>query len=448
MKTIKNVLYFTILATAFTFGLRAQSIDQQTTGQPDSIQYTFKGLSPSQAGAFFSHLWWFGDNQFSFEHRPTTVFPAAGTYTVFAAPTENYGTGGPPPKTAVSNPTSGAQINSRVLGSGNSLKIQHYRNAVPDDTLYLLLTYALPSPLISSATFSGSIDLITDQQVQIASSYINNHPEFYPNAEIFDQNKSWKFSDLRTGEERTILIPIEVNGAYQEVVTFQAFLNIDGYEMPPSEGVSQYSLRIPVTESHDPNFMLENSEAERECDFGGEPIRYKVHFQNVGDTTTKYVQVQCHLDSKLNISTLSDIQLPKEYQNAHFRRAPLNNAYVPGAGPIYSYDETNHVLTFEFNDLVLRTTQDPTCKDLDLTRSSVEFTIRVLPNYKFGPAIVSQASIIFDNNPPITTNEVSTVCMDPMRPGGFYRQDSTIQAAEQVKQAAEPLNEENTHIRP
>ncbi|GAB5419059.1 MAG: hypothetical protein Crog4KO_05670 [Crocinitomicaceae bacterium] len=442
MKTKKHALSVLLFFTICSFNIQAQQIVQNVTGHPEQFRFEFQGLPISQQGAFYSHLWWFGDNQFSFMEKPQTTFPRMGTFNVFAAPTENYGTGGPPPKVVVSTPNNGAPINGRVLDPGTSLNIQHYRNAVPDDTLFLLVTYALPQQIGGTGTHTGSVELTADPATRIASNYIGLHPEFHPNGEVFDQIKRWRFTDLKAGQERTVLVPIAVLSPNQGVVSFNVSLNIDNHELPPMNNITQCALSIPVAESHDPNFMQETSRAATQCDFGGEPITYKVHFQNVGDTTTRFVQVKCHLDPKLNLSTISEIVLPKEYGNTQIDHEPTNDGYIAGAGPIYDYDEETHVLTFEFNDLVLRTTQDPMCKDLNLTRSSIEFTIKVLPNYRFGPAVVSHSTIVFDENDPIETNEVSTICTDPLSAangGGFYTVTPTIQIAEPIKEEKTPF---------
>ncbi len=435
MKTNKNTLSLLLFFSICLFQVQAQQIVQTVVGNPEQFKYEFQGLPISQQGAFYSHLWWFGDNQFSFVEDPITTFPRMGSYEVFAAPTENYGTGGPPPKVVTSTPNSGAPISGQLLDPGTSIKIQHYRNAVPDDTLFLLITYALPPQIGGNGAYTGSLDLTADPATRFASNYIGLHPEFHPNGEVFDQAKRWRFSGLRAGQERTILVPVAVISPTQEVVTFNVSMNIDKHELPPMNNVTRCALSIPVAESHDPNFMQETSEAVTECDFGGEPITYKVHFQNVGDTTTRFVQVKCHLDPKLNLSTISEIVLPKEYGGTTIQMKPINNAYNPGNGPIYDIDYDTRILTFEFNDLVLRTTQDRMCKDLSLTRSSVEFTVKVLPNYRFGPAVVCHSTIVFDENAPIETNEVTTICMDPLTSGGgFYTVKPTNQIAEPMKE--------------
>ena len=148
----------------------------------------------------------------------------------------------------------------------------------------------------------------------------------------------------------------------------------------------------------------------------------------MGDTTTHFVSITSYLDDKLDLNSISDIILPEIYVPSQISRGTLNHHYVTNAGAIYDIDFANRTITFELNDLVLRTVQDETCKNLALTRSEIKFSVRMKPNYIFGDPVAAHSSIVFDANEPIITDSVFTICDDPLpmnNGGGFYNQDPT-----------------------
>ena len=56
-------------------------------------------------------------------------------------PTENYGSGGPPPLTYSFTTEHKGDALPKVLGDDTLLHVQTYRNAVKRDTMYLIVTY-------------------------------------------------------------------------------------------------------------------------------------------------------------------------------------------------------------------------------------------------------------------------------------------------------------------
>ena len=90
------------------------------------------------------------------------------------------------------------------------------------------------------------------------------------------------------------------------------------------------------------------------------------------------------------------------------------------------------------HDLILESINDPNLTNLELARDQIEFDILVKGNYVFGPATIAQSNIYFDQNSPIETNEVQTVCGDPLpesRGGGFQKvEDVRIEKKKEIKQ--------------
>ena len=119
---------------------------------------------------------------------------------------------------------------------------------------------------------------------------------------------------------------------------------------------------------------------------------------------------------------ISGIEFPDFY--ATHSAGTIVNSHDPGGGGIYHIDKANRRIIFEMHDLRLESVNDPNLTNLELSRDQVEFDILVKSNYVFGPATTAVSEIYFDKNDPIETNEVQTVCGDPVpenQGGGFQK---------------------------
>ena len=148
------------------------------------------------------------------------------------------------------------------------------------------------------------------------------------------------------------------------------------------------------------------------------------------------MRVECQLDDKVDLNTVTGIELP-DFFTTH-SAGTITGQHDPGAGAIYHIDRPNRRIIFEMHDLKLETINDPNLTNLELARDQVEFDLLVKNNYVFGPATVAQSVIFFDKNDPIETNQVETICGDPLpldRGGGFQK----IQKFEKLEMKQEQL---------
>jgi hypothetical protein len=199
-------------------------------------------------------------------------------------------------------------------------------------------------------------------------------------------------------------------------------------------GIDYYSISADVANSHDPNMMLESSDAANECDYRNGRIHYTVKFQNEGTGPTSYVRVECQLDDKVDMDRISGITFPDFFQT--HSAGTIVNSHDPGAGGIYFIDKPNRRIIFEMHDLRLESVNDPNLTNLELARDQVEFDILVKNNYVFGPATRAISAIYFDKNDPIETNEVETICGDPIpesQGGGFQKLINTQIDKQEIK---------------
>ena len=99
---------------------------------------------------------------------------------------------------------------------------------------------------------------------------------------------------------------------------------------------------------------------------------------------------------------------------------------IPGQDTAtYYINHNDRTITFEFQDLKLFGTGDPLLQNLNLSKSSVSFTIDAKPDYVFGPPIISYSTIVFDENDALVTDTVFTQCNNPIQPGGFPNTNPT-----------------------
>lgn len=434
---MKRISLVTLTSAAFlTFsGLVCSQVTTPTN--PNTISHTDLGngqneyevmpLTPSQNGAYFSHLWWSGDNDFSFvdvpqhTHHSTKGNPSFPQVKMTDITTENYGTGGPPPLTYSFTTNIGNTSPRRVLPTGTDIYMQNYRNAVIGDVMYLIVSYGNST----GRPINGTIRLNVGSYARIENGILNDHPHFMSNGERWDPNRGeCTFRDLGPGEERSILIPVEILRNDEDELEMRVdILKGNSQEHTNQPGQDYFLIRPTVAHSHDPNLMIEHSEAKNRCDYRSGRIHYTVKFQNEGTGPTNYVRVECQLDEKVNLNAISGIVFP-DFYTTH-QSGGITGVNDPGAGAVYYIDHASRRIIFEMHDLRLETINDPNLTNLELARDQIEFDILVKNNYVFGPATAAQSLIYFDRNAPIETNQVETTCGDPLplsQGGGFQKQ--------------------------
>ncbi|MCH2230768.1 MAG: hypothetical protein MK105_10525 [Crocinitomicaceae bacterium] len=423
----KNITKFIgLLAIILSLGSIGHAQQISATQGQNGSEYNFEvaNYTPSHSAVVLSHLWWFGDNGFSFGSTPVHTFSNNSGKQPSVIVTEGYGTGGPPPLRMLSPISSLTPIPSlRSLGQSEHIRIQNYRKAVAKDTVYFIITYAQPSNAITPS--NGTITLELDNATTFLDGFVANNNHFLPNGETIRYSSSnptqvhIDFTNIKN-EERSILIPIYVGVNNKRNL---AFLSSVIYHNNSEETFTD-ELKLPNRRSQDPNQMTEISYSDDNtsgdvytpCEFGGEKIEYTIDFQNIGEGPTHYVQVVCQLDDKVDLNTIRDIIPPTKYNSIN----QVFQAQLPGANSANYYINTqDKTITFEFQDLKLFGTGDPLCQNLNVTKSSVSFSVNAKPDYVFGPPIISYSTIVFDENDALITDTVFTQCSNPITPGGF-----------------------------
>lgn len=435
-KSINGItMLYLLIVTSFGY---AQTTTPQNTA---SITHTHLGsgknkyevvnLVHTQPQSVFAHLWWSGDNAFSFVANPVHVHdrnhfnPQNPIVKMTDITTENYGNGGPPPLTYEFLTNIGNTSPRNVLTPGNSIYMQHYRNAVIGDTMYLIVSYNNLSGNVANGTLKFDVGV----HAKIIDSMFTSHRHFLPNGETWDANRGeCVFTNAQDGKERSVLIPVRILQNEEDLLPMRVDLSMNGGDLPAILGQGYYEIQPAVARSHDPNLMLESSDAKNQCDYRNGKIHYTIKFQNTGDGPTEYVRVECFLDDKVNLNSITGIEFP-DFYTTHSAGSMSGFASGVPAKAIYEIDRANRKIIFEMYGLVLYGTGDPNLTNLELSRDQVEFDILVKNNYTFGPATTTYSRIYFDKNDFIETNTVSTQCGDPIpegQGGGFQVVTPTV----------------------
>lgn len=438
MKTLTHIVALVLISLSlFENSSQAQvnRIRMISNTVDDTNQFEVTPLTPSLPGAYYSHLWWSGDNSFSFaaqpkhNHRNSTGNAAFPQVKMTDITTENYGNGGPPPLTidfttlTADDPTP----ISDLLTGNNHVYVQNYRNAVIRDTMYLIITYGN----YNSANVNGDIIIKIDDDAEIIHAILDDNEQYYlPNKENWDSStNTLSFDDLPAFEERSILIPVLVNETEKDSLEMVIELRRAGWEVQNIEGVDLFHIAPTVAYSHDPNQMIEHSNAKNQCDYRGGKIHYTVQFQNEGEGTTSYIRVECQLDDKVDLGSITGIKVPDCFDSCS--PGPIYGRYNSNGGrcSFWSIDSSTRVLTFEMNNIQLWNINDPNLPSIDRARAQIEFDILVKDDYLFGPPVLAYSKIFFDKNEPIITNIATTGCLAPVpldQGGGFQSSEDSI----------------------
>lgn len=441
MKTISQASFTILLLLALSFSVKAQSppytspqaadtISRQVATNPDGDSSVFEVLPliPSDRDAWFMHLWWTGDNGFSFSPSPkhNHLIPVGSQAKMTAITTENYGSGGPPPLTYNFTTEHEGNKLSKVLDVDKFLHVQTYRNAVIHDTMYLIVTYGNTE----SSMMNGRLKFDVGIHAKVCDGVFATHPQYFPNGEVWDADEmELTFTNLDSAEERSVLIPVRILENREEFLEMFVYRYIEGSaENSGMQGYDYFTIAPAVARSHDPNVMIAQSDAKNKCDYRGGNIHYTVKFQNDGDGSTHYVRVECHLDDKVDLNSITNVKVPSRFYQSCVQcdesdtTNQIRGSFMNGCGAVWAIDFDRRMLIVEMHNIKLYSSTDPNLPRIDMARGQIEFDVQVKDNYVFGVPVIAHSEIFFDKNDPIATNVVKTGCDEPVsliNGGGF-----------------------------
>jgi hypothetical protein len=155
----------------------------------------------------------------------------------------------------------------------------------------------------------------------------------------------------------------------------------------PKDIYSDGPYRPRIFSSYDPNDKLVTPGLPDEInltDINKKWLTYTVRFQNDGNFSAKDVFIIDEIDENLDLNTLT----------------LLDHSHPMQVSQIDMEDGT--ALKFSFDDIYL----DYSDNDLDASQGYVRFMIKASDTIALGTIVKNNASIYFDQNPPIITNVV------------------------------------------
>ena len=428
-------------------------------------QYRFDPVVPPLqqiAGAppaYYDYYWEFGDGNFSFKEQPDHQYILPGEYDVQLLATGKYDNGKPPRRrrhsvrvdtsVVVASTESGptalpdewASIGMKTIRSarpGEELVcIFSYRNNLPvTQNGRLLFFYNEKRYASSHFTFSEARTHHGEEAEGLEEGLTWNPPtnewstDYWAStsegilyhqiaipAEDGDElirdakakylnTRTWRFRGINPGEQRNLFLSLdatpEMLADTNAIITLQGiYLTDDGQAAEP------FTLELEIVASHDPNTM---SVSDTRMGFRGvrrKELSYKVRFQNDGEGPASNVEVSCDIPKGLNLEKLEVLD--------YYPKCPI----CPEGEASWSCLDTTlqeDKLIFTFRNIYLPGGKQEGVSDRDSTRGFIKYRLKTGRGIKKRP-MSSQASIVFDKNPPILTNRSKTRFKPGLSPG-------------------------------
>lgn len=410
--------------------------------------------------AYYEHYWEFGDGTFSFDENPQHVYPDSSSREVYYLATGKYDNGKAPKPRKKNLSTVKAKPAGAMANAGNAMPVvlpnstaplglRAVRNPRAGEELACILAYSNRTPSPQSGTLHLFFNQKDYQQPhftfregrthygekevvkslswagppllyngwaglgQTLDWYAASLPDQEPGEALskleaqYNATISWHFEGLMPDELRHLFFSLDANAAMladtNAIITISALLiSDDGYV------VEQYDLEMEIVASHDPNYI---AVSQRRTGFRGihdKDLVYKVHFQNNGEGPASKVEVTCDVPPGFSTAGLQVLDLYPECLICPDQEAPgwscLDTSFQAGK------------VVFTFQNIYLPGTRQEGVHDQDSTKGFIKY--RLLPNREIRKQnLDSKASIVFDKNPPIYTNNATTAFKPGFSPG-------------------------------
>ncbi len=223
----------------------------------------------------------------------------------------------------------------------------------------------------------------------------------------FREVHAWRFNNLKSGESRNLFVSLA--GTASMIRDTAATIHLAGVFEPfdPALAPEVFTLEVEIVASHDPNRIAVSDNRVNYRAVGSKQLDYKVQFQNNGEGPASTVQVTVSVPSGLKLAEMR----PMDW----YPRCPI----CPETPTERSCLDTALLadgLRFTFRNIYLPGSQQEGVESVDSTRGFVRYRIepeRGMPKRNFK----SRAEIVFDKNPPISTNFSQTRFKKGISPG-------------------------------
>lgn len=415
---------------------------------------------------FYTYFWEFGDGKFSFEKEPEHIFPDSLMYNVRLFATNSYDDGKPPPsrpkplKPGSSRPVlASTNTGPSFFKSAGSIEMKTNCMPKPGEDMMLVFGYK-NKPENGVASLNGTLSIlyndkefakdnfelvetrayhqekkaIFEKQGTFAALKASTDNDLYyalngPNftgfnstaldAEgtalmkekmaAFRKGESWKFENLKTGEERFLFMQFKTTP--EMIKDTNAVVKLTGMFVPDNPLVTTefFTMELQIVASHDPNkMMLKNSRMNFRFTGKKKKLTYKVRFQNTGKGPAKKVDVGVAIAEVLDMNSIKILDSKPKLSMA--------DSTVYANQSIMDTLHTADSVHFVFKNIYLPGMQQKGVKDADSTMGFIEYQIGFKEKPKKLP-FKSGAAIVFDKNEPIYTNRATGKYKMGLSPG-------------------------------
>ena len=248
-------------------------------------------------------------------------------------------------------------------------------NLKPGFTQNYLVAYSNPGTVTSSGTISAILDsnIVFENSFPIGTYDSTAHTITVP------------FSNLTSGQLNHIFIQVSTPATVSVGTPVNSTFVISPFGGDNSLWNNTFIKSDSVVSSYDPNDKQVTPRGIGSQGFiqtTDSLLTYNVRFQNTGNFPATFVIIEDIIDDNLDIGSII--------------QGPHSHPYVLSI-------EDGNKLIFTFNNINL---PDSTT-DLAGSQGFVQFTLKQKPNLSVGTVITNQASIIFDFNVPVITNQVT-----------------------------------------
>lgn len=235
----------------------------------------------------------------------------------------------------------------------------------------------------TAAIGSGEVLLKKDSRL----NFISANPAI---ASSNGDTLKWKYSNLVPGDTSAIIISLSVQAPpavnIGDWLTSKAIINPVAADVTPADDTAL--LKQPVFGSYDPNDKREtNGEIKSSFGLSGNYLQYVVRFQNTGTDTAFNIFIRDTLSSRLNWNTFQMVS------SSHPYTLLINN-------------DNEVEWTFSNIQLPDSNVNEPA------SHGYIVYRIQPVPSLIDGETLHNTASIYFDYNLPVLTNDATTLVQD------------------------------------
>lgn len=455
-------LLFALALTVSAFATAQVSVPREADIQidPTGEGYHFVPITPpleqvaGAPAAFYQYYWEFGDGYYSFQKEPGHTYSLDKEYEVQLWATGSYDNGVPPKsrkkKVAGKKKTLVADLGTTLLdGPEELLRLKAIRSPRANEELVIVMSYASPgtgqaggrlhfyfnekkwnqshflwmesrthygeqslnvgdalSALPATVDFwAGDGDI--DQSIELPGLVSMEMKTLAEETKtIFKNQHSWMVGQMHPNEQRNLFISLQ--GTAQMLADTNGIITVQAIWEPDGGTPVSYTLEMEIVASHDPNKIAVSDHRLNYRRIQKEGLKYKVRFQNNGEGPAKKIEVTATLPEKM---IDKGVMLDKWYPDCPV--CPKGN---PLQGSCLDTVIQKGAIVFTFYNIYLPGSKQDGIADYDSTKGFVQFRMR--PSKRMEKkAFDARASIVFDKNEPVVTNQTGTRFKTGLSPG-------------------------------